>query len=62
MWSVEYEPQAQKLTLVILDMLRQFLRYTSLADKDSSEYTSLLFDQEKAIIQNRVLTYLIQTV
>ena len=57
MWSVEYEPQAQKLTIVILDMLRQFIYY--MVQGSDEMYQSLLFDQEKAIIQTRILTYTI---
>ena len=58
----QYQIQSEKLMLIILDMLKQFLYYCKTPASSTPKYHSILFEQEKVVIKQRIILYMIQMI
>ena len=58
----QHDFDCEKLMLILLDMLKQFLFYYVTSSDSTPKYNSILYDQEKVIIKQRIIMYMIQRI
>ena len=57
----QHDFETEKLMLILLDMLKQFLFYyvTNSDSELTPKYNSILYDQEKVVIKSRIIINMI---